>query len=172
MAPDGPFDQERVTTESDYVETDPRVQRPVDPNPAYVRVDPVDEVHSVREDVIVDHVTARRSMLSRIENILWFFCGLIAIMLALRIAFLLLNANTSSGFVSFVNGFTNPFVRPFEGIFTNPSSGDSVLDLAAVLSMIVVAIVTWVIVRLLWLVLDIPESGTRRSVRDYRHDRT
>ncbi|MCO5175792.1 MAG: YggT family protein [Thermomicrobiales bacterium] len=167
MASNRPFDEERISTD----DVSPHRERSVEQTTAYVREPHVDEVHSVREDVIIDHITGRRALLLRIENILWFFCSLIAIIMALRIVFLLFEANTANGFVNFVNRFTNPFVRPFDGIFTNPSSGGSVLDTAAVFAMVLIAIITWAVVRLLWLVFDIPESGTSRSVGKYRHDR-
>lgn len=180
-----PYDEERIVRQTEIHDEPTDVVRSVEvertPGAApssYVhqevvesRVPHVDDSHAVREDVAIDHVVARRSMLDRISSILWFFCGLIAIMLGLRVAFKLLEANPESGFVDFVYGFTNPFVRPFEGIFATPSSDGSVLDSAALLAMVIYAIATWLIVRLLWLLLDKPETGARRSVSEYHRDR-
>lgn len=180
-----PYDEERIVRQTE-VHDEPtevvrrvEVEREVSAAPAgYVREEVVstppvyvDDSRAVREDVAIDHVVARRAMLDRIASILWFFCGLIAIMLGLRVAFRLLEANPESGFVDFVYGFTNPFVRPFEGIFATPSSDGSVLDSSALLAMVIYAIATWLIVRLIWLLLDKPETGARRSVSEYHRDR-
>lgn len=185
MSSGQPYDEERIVRQTDTHDEPTEVVRrvEVEREPAaapthYVREDVVtaprayvDDSRAVREDVAIDHVVARRAMLDRIASILWFFCGIIEIMLGLRVAFRLLEANANSGFVNFVYSFTDPFVRPFEGIFASPASDGAVLDSAALLAMVIYAILTWLIVRLIWLLLDKPETGARRSVSEYHRDR-
>ncbi len=185
MSSGQPYDEERIVrqteTHDDPTDVVRRVEVDRDPATAptrYVHEEVVavphariDDSRAVREDVAIDHVVARRAMLDRIASILWFFCGIIAIMLGLRVAFRLLEANPANDFVDFVYRFTNPFVGPFEGIFAEPTSDGSVLDSAALLAMVIYAIATWLIVRLIWLLLDKPETGARRSVSEYHRDR-
>jgi hypothetical protein len=123
------------------------------------------------EDVTFDRMLARRAMLDRTLSVIWFAVGLLEVALGLRIVFQLLEANTTSGFVRFINGLTDPFVRPFEGMFTNPASDGAVLDSAALVAMIIYLLAAWALVRLLWLLFDRPETGMRRSVREVHSDR-
>jgi uncharacterized protein YggT (Ycf19 family) len=125
---------------------------------------------TVREDVAFDRVLARRAMLHRISSIIWFVAGLLMAAIGLRIVFRLLNANEASGFVRFIYGFTEPFVRPFQGIFVDPAAEGAVLDSAAITAMVIYALITWAIVRLIWLTLDRPETGATRSVRERHHE--
>jgi uncharacterized protein YggT (Ycf19 family) len=126
---------------------------------------------AIREDVSIDHVVARRAMLDRVSSIVWFFSGLIMAAIGLRVIFRLLAANEASGFVQFIYGFTEPFVRPFQGIFAEPAANGAALDSAALFALLMVALVTWGLVRLMWLIFDKPETGARRSVSEMHHDR-
>lgn len=129
------------------------------------------EANAVREDVTIDHVVERRAMLDRVSQIIWFVAGLLEAALGLRIVFRLLEANEASGFVRFIYGLTDPFVAPFSGIFADPGADGAVLDTAAVVAMIIYALATWALVRLIWLLFDRPETGARRSVSQYHSDR-
>jgi hypothetical protein len=125
---------------------------------------------AVREDISIDHVVERRALLDRVSQVIWFVAGVLETLIGLRIVFRLLEANTASGFVRFIYDATEPFVRPFQGMFTDPASDGAVLDSAAVVAMIIYALVTWGIVRLIWLLFDRAETGTSRSVSHLRHD--
>jgi uncharacterized protein YggT (Ycf19 family) len=95
---------------------------------------------------------------------------MLEIAIGLRVVFRLLEANQSSGFVTFIYDVTEPFVRPFQGIFTDPTSDGAVLDSAALMAMVIWAIVAWGIVRLIWLLFDRTETGVRRSVHQSHRD--
>lgn len=188
-----PYDEERVVRQTEihdeptevirnanvvnrrehYVERDAGVvDRSVDYVEGPARYVPHEyEADAIREDVTIDHVVERRAMLDRISQIIWFAAGLLEAALGLRIVFRLLEANESSGFVRFIYGMTNPFVTPFNGIFADPASDGAVLDTAAIVAMIIYALATWALVRLIWLLFDRPESGARRSVSQYHSDR-
>jgi hypothetical protein len=174
------FDAERHVRETDIHDEPTEVIQRVEPvQSGYNRVDAVVERQAyveperttVREDVAIDHVVERRALLDRVSSIIWFFAGLLEIMIGLRVVLRLLEANQDSGFVNFIYGFTDPFVSPFNGIFNNPASGGAVLDSGAIVAMVVYALIAWAIVRLIWLLLDIPDSGARRSVSEYHRDR-
>jgi uncharacterized protein YggT (Ycf19 family) len=125
---------------------------------------------AVSENVTIDHVLARRALLDRVSSVIWFVVGMLEVAIGLRVAFKLLEANQSSGFVTFIYDVTEPFVRPFQGIFADPTSNGAVLDSAALMAMVIWAVVAWAIVRMIWLLFDRSETGVRRSVRESHRD--
>lgn len=166
-----PYDQERVVRQHEihHQPTEPIPNPPPGYGPEYV--DPVPyETDVVSEDITRDWVLARRAILQRIANIIWFVAGLILAAIGLRVAFKLLEANASTDFVSFIYGFTDPFVRPFEGIFEDPTFDGSILDTAALTAIVIYLLLTWALVRFLWLVFDPPPTGASRSIRRRHHD--
>ena len=52
-----------------------------------------------------------------IEYLIYFFFGVLDVLLAFRIVFKLAGAGTTSAFVGFIYGVTGLFILPFEGIF-------------------------------------------------------
>ena len=94
------------------------------------------------------------SFARRIVSLLF---GILAVLLALRIVFLLLVANESNAIVDFIYGVTEPFVAPFRGIFNFDAVGvgDATLDIAAL-----VALVGWFLIYLL--IMAILSIGDRR----------
>jgi uncharacterized protein YggT (Ycf19 family) len=79
-------------------------------------------------------------------RIVTFAFGVLQVLLVLRIILLLLVANTGNEIVSFILGVTDPFVEPFIGMFdlNRVTSGDQVLDVAAI-----VALIGWTLVEVL-----------------------
>jgi uncharacterized protein YggT (Ycf19 family) len=190
MATRQPYDQERIVRHSEvqdeptavvrqvrtqrtrpaynaYEEDAVVVERPVATTYAQTGYD----AEAIREDVTIDHVVERRALLDRVSSIIWFVTGVLMTMLALRIVFLLLEASRESGFVRFIYGFTEPWVRPFQGIFATPAADGAILDSAAITAMVIYALLTWGLVRLIWLLFDRAETGTRRSVSQIHSDR-
>ena len=109
---------------------------------------------------LVDNVEARRSRANWISGLIYFLFGVVEILIALRVLLKLLAANPDSGFSRFIYGVTAPFVAPFAGIVGEPAAGNgSVFELSSVLAIIVYLIFSWIIVRLLQLLLDRPSSG-------------
>ena len=76
-----------------------------------VRYDNAYAADDLREDVTIDRVVARRAMLDRVSSMIWFVTGLLEACIALRVVFLLLEANPNTGFVNFIYSLTGPFVR-------------------------------------------------------------
>lgn len=66
--------------------------------------------------------------------------GIVEIGLVLRFILLLLAANPSAGFSSWVYGFTFPLVAPFASVFPNLTVAGGVLETAALLAMVVYAL--------------------------------
>lgn len=77
--------------------------------------------------------------------------GLVEILITLRFLLKLFGANPESTFVKILNGITGVFVYLFKGIFAERpfGSGYAVFEPASIVAIIVVAIIAWVVLRLL-----------------------
>ena len=112
----------------------------------------------------VDNVEARRSTATWLTGLVYFLFGLVEIAIALRILLKLLAANPNSGFSQFIYGVTGPFVAPFAGIIGEPAaSNGSVFELSSVLALIVYLLLSWIVARLLQLLIDRPSTGASAS---------
>jgi hypothetical protein len=81
-----------------------------------------------------------------------------------------LGANPSAGFAQFIYGITGPLVAPFFGLFGNPSSQGSVLELNSIVALIVYALLAWLLAKLVWILVGETRSAvkTRSSEIDSR----
>lgn len=76
--------------------------------------------------------------------------GLIEIILAFRLIFKLLGANSQNGFVKVIYNLTQFFVGIFEGIFAKAATGaKAVFEPATLIAMIIVALAAWIILKLM-----------------------
>ena len=80
------------------------------------------------------------------SRIVTFAFGILQALLILRIILLLLVANPGNDVVGLIFGITQPFVEPFIGMFSldRVTSGQAVLDVAAI-----VALIAWTLVEAL-----------------------
>ena len=112
----------------------------------------------------VDNVEARRSTANWLTGLVYFLFGLIEIAIALRILLKLLAADPNAGFSRFIYGVTGPFVAPFAGIIGQPAaSNGSVFELSSVLALIIYLLLSWIIAKLLQLLIDRPSTGVSAS---------
>jgi hypothetical protein len=88
-----------------------------------------------------------------IEYLIYFFFGVLEILLAFRLVLKLTGASVSSAFVGLIYGLTGVFILPFEGIFrrgyTQGIETTSVLEPSTLVAIIVYAVLAWGIVKLL-----------------------
>lgn len=88
-----------------------------------------------------------------VEYLVYFFFGLLEVLLAFRLVFKLAGASMGSAFVGLIYGITGIFILPFEGIFrrgfTQGIETTSILEPSALVALIVYAILAWGIVKLL-----------------------
>jgi hypothetical protein len=86
------------------------------------------------------------------EYLVYFFFGVLEILLAFRLVLKLMGASLSSAFVGLIYGLSGIFIAPFEGIFRRGFSQGiettSVLEPATLVAIIVYAVVAWGIVKL------------------------
>lgn len=83
------------------------------------------------------------------QRVVWYITGFILVLLALRLVLLLLAANDSSAFVSFIYTLSGVFAAPFFGIFNyQPTYGQFTFEISTVIAMIVYALAGWGIAKL------------------------
>ena len=76
-------------------------------------------------------------MLLGLSQLVGIGVGIVEVGLLLRIVLLLLAANPTAGFSSWVYGLTAPLVAPFAGVFPDLAILGGVLDAPAILALIV-----------------------------------
>lgn len=96
-----------------------------------------------RQRIVETAPTTRRVFVARFSQFLWLLVSVIVILLAIRFAFVLINANAATGFVSFIYNVTEPLVGPFKNIVNTPG-----IDIAAIIAIFVYMIVGWLIITL------------------------
>ncbi|OGC36526.1 hypothetical protein A2436_01015 [candidate division WS6 bacterium RIFOXYC1_FULL_33_9] len=88
-----------------------------------------------------------------IEYIIYFFFGLLDILLLFRLLFKLTGASTSSSFVNLIYDSTRIFILPFEGIFNrgvnNIADTTSIFEPSTFVAIIIYAVLAWGIVKLI-----------------------
>jgi hypothetical protein len=88
-----------------------------------------------------------------VEYLIYFFFGVLEILLAFRLILKLTGASISSAFVGLIYGITGVFILPFEGIFRRGFAQGiettSILEPSTVVALIVYAVLAWGIVKLL-----------------------
>jgi uncharacterized protein YggT (Ycf19 family) len=85
----------------------------------------------------------------RAANFVYIIFGIIEALILIRFVLKLLAANPNAGFSSFIYNVTAPLVAPFQGVFPTPASNGSVLEIASLLAIVVYALISWAIVRLI-----------------------
>lgn len=97
-----------------------------------------------------------------VEYLIYFFFGIVEVLLLFRIVLMLTGASRGSGFVDMVYNFTGIFVMPFDGIFRSFFSKGiettSILEPGTIVAIIVYPLLAFGIVKLLRLV-----SGERQA---------
>jgi flagellar basal body-associated protein FliL len=91
------------------------------------------------------------------HRIVYIIFAVISALLAIRLIFRLLGANPENAFVRGIYSFTQPLVGIFEGIFSPVTiNGGAVFEPAIVIAMVVIALIFWVVLKLM-----VPRSRTR-----------
>lgn len=94
----------------------------------------------------------------RVANLIWLLFGLLEGLIGIRILLKLIGANPASPFAAFVYGITEPFLVFFKGLTANPSFNNAVLELHSMFALAVYALISWAVVRLVWLIFYRPED--------------
>ena len=85
------------------------------------------------------------------QRVIYYIGGVIIALIAVRLLLQLFGASQASGFVDFIYGLSGVFVAPFFGIFGEPTFGSSHFETSALVAIIVYALVTVGIAKLITL---------------------
>ena len=113
------------------------------------------------ESVAYDPFESRRLAAYRATQLVYWVFGLIEGLIAIRFILKALGANPSAGFAQFIYGVTAPLVAPFLGLFGNPTSQGSVLELTSIVALIVYALLAWLIGKLVWILAGETRSAVK-----------
>src|SRR3990172_8235132 len=94
----------------------------------------------------------KKKVIFRTYQVIWYILGVIEVLLAFRVLLKLLNANSASGFVSFIYALSSVFAQPFAGILKITASSGIVLEWSTLIAMAVYAVLAYGIVMLLQLI--------------------
>jgi hypothetical protein len=83
------------------------------------------------------------------QRVIYYVGGVIIALLLVRLLLQLLGANQGSDFVGFVYGLSGVFVAPFNGIFGEPTFGQSHFETSALVAVIVYGLITVGLAKLL-----------------------
>lgn len=113
-------------------------------------------------------VTEDHRGIIKAKKIIYYILGVIQALLICRFILKLLGANPVNAFVQTIYSVTNVLLWPFSGIFrTAVSAGietKSYMEPAAVIAMIVYALVTWGIVRLIVILNSSGKNSSHNSI--------
>jgi YggT family protein len=124
---------------------------------------PVADVDRV-ESVAYDPFANKRLVAYRTTQMIYWIFGLIEGLIAIRFVLKALGANPSAGFAEFIYGITAPLVAPFAGLFGNPATQGSVLEVHSIVALIVYALLAWLLAKLAWIMVgDTRSAVTTRS---------
>jgi len=110
----------------------------------------------------MQNVTQKSNNVQRITYVIF---SIIEILLAMRLVFKLLGANSANAFVKGIYNITHPLVMIFEGIFSRTtvsgSENISVFEPGTLIAMVVIGIIAWIVMML------IPESRNSLKKTEY-----
>jgi len=110
----------------------------------------------------MQNVTQKSNNVQRITYVIF---SIIEILLAMRLVFKLLGANSANAFVKGIYNITHPLVKIFEGIFSHStvsgSESISVFEPGTLIAMVVIGIIAWILMMLL------PESSNSSRKTEY-----
>jgi uncharacterized protein YggT (Ycf19 family) len=141
---DEPIDDTQV------VERERVVERRADPPPANANV-------NVSSGAGTTYVDPGPGPLYYARRVIALLFGILFVLLILRIVLLLLGANEGNGIVDGIYSITEPFVAPFRGVFSMDTvrpTGRSVLDIAALVSLVGYVLIELLILAILRLPND------------------
>src|ERR1700680_4708000 len=87
------------------------------------------------ESVAYDPYANKRVMGARVIQLVYLIFGLIEGLILIRFVLKALGANATAGFAEFIYGITSPLVAPFYGLFGNPASQGSVLEVHSLVAL-------------------------------------
>ena len=105
-------------------------------------------------------------------QLVWLVFGVIEVLIALRIALMLIGANPNSPIVALIYGITYLFLFPFNGLIGSPTVGNMVLEISSMFAMVVYGLIAFAVDRTVWLIFYRPRRpvvGTTQTTTSEQH---
>ena len=108
-------------------------------------------INGVREQRIIENNPSTRDVLvSRINQLIFLFIGILQALFALRFVMKLLAANPANPFADFLYSFTYIFLAPFATLLPVPANQEGmVVETFTLVAMVVYALVAWAMTALI-----------------------
>jgi len=111
-------------------------------------------------------VSGNRVFTWKFTQLVWLLFGMLEALIGLRVILRLIAANPHNPFAILVYNLSAVFVWPFLGLTRTPSENGAVLEISSLIAMFVYALVGWVIVQLVWILIDRPRTSATVVTRD------
>lgn len=105
-----------------------------------------------------------KKVIFRSYQVIWYFLGVVEVLLAFRLILKLLGANPLNGFTNFIYTISDLFALPFSGILRTTASSDLVLEWSTLIAMAVYAIIAYGIVALFQLLKPTSPEEVEQTV--------
>ena len=114
-----------------------------------------------------DPYAVLREWAFKLQGGIYLLCGILEGLLGIRFVLRLLGANPDAGFAQFIYGITGPFIAPFVGLFGTPRFEGSVFEWNALVAIPVYVLITWVLVKIVALVMGDSRRGVRTTTSSH-----
>jgi hypothetical protein len=108
---------------------------------------------SAANPIVIPPTKVAATTSDMVQYLIYFFFGVLEVLLAFRLILKLTGASLASGFVKGIYGLTGVFITPFEGIFrrwsTQGAETTAVFEPSTVVAIIVYAVLVWGIIKLI-----------------------
>lgn len=96
-------------------------------------------------------IETRTDTFDQIAKIIYYFVGAINVLLLLRLIFRAFGANPGSPVVQFTYSLSGALLAPFQGIFAPAIAGESVIEPAIIVAMIIYSLLAKGLVELIYI---------------------
>lgn len=128
----------------------------------------VKQTRTVQEPLVrTEHpqkVYETKKAIFRSWQIIWYIVAVVEIIIALRVAFKAIGANSLSGFVSLIYGFSDPLTFPFRGIIKSTVTGNSVIEWYSIIAALIYLLIAWGIVSLIHMARPVTPEEVEQNV--------
>ena len=125
-----------------------------------------------RQDTLEDTFQRQDNRRVWVRRILSFCFSILEVVLALRLLFRLLGANTGNSFITVLYQLSHVFVSPFNGIFNDQALGSrSVLEVSTLIAIALYALIGWGLVALAEAILRPSVASSARTITTRRRGR-
>ena len=125
-----------------------------------------------RQETVEDTYHRQANRRVWVKRTLSFCFSVLEVVLALRLLFRLLGANTENGFITLLYGLSHVFVSPFNGMFNDQALGNhSVLEVSTLIAIALYALIAWGLVALAETMLRPSVASLERTITTRRRGR-